>query len=227
MAGGGGWATLAVVTTTARGPRTGEDEILARGLEAFAELGYEQTSVRVLARRIGVSHNFINDRYGSKIAFWRAVVDFGCGRLEPLFTEHDEGLSDEDALVTIIRRQYRNVAHQPAIHRLLWDEASRESERLDYFFEHYLAPNASAFAPVVERLIADGKIRPTPLELLVFAILGPTAALVQRPLAHRLGSSLPDDPQGLEELADLLARQVLAGTLPGSVTAIDGTWPAV
>ena len=37
-------------------------EILARGLTAFAELGYDRASVRELARRLGVSHNFINDR---------------------------------------------------------------------------------------------------------------------------------------------------------------------
>src|SRR5882724_867323 len=52
-----------------------EAEILARGLAAFAELGYASASVRELARRLGVSHNFINDRYGSKGQFWRAVVD--------------------------------------------------------------------------------------------------------------------------------------------------------
>jgi AcrR family transcriptional regulator len=50
-------------------------EILARGLTAFAELGYDGASVRVLARRLGVSHNFINDRFGSKGRFWRAVID--------------------------------------------------------------------------------------------------------------------------------------------------------
>jgi hypothetical protein len=34
-----------------------EQEVLRRGLDAFAELGYEQTSVRELARRLGTSHN--------------------------------------------------------------------------------------------------------------------------------------------------------------------------
>src|SRR5258708_15976545 len=52
-----------------------EPEILGRGLAAFAELGYDGASVRELARRLGVSHNFINDRYGSKEQFWRAVID--------------------------------------------------------------------------------------------------------------------------------------------------------
>jgi AcrR family transcriptional regulator len=52
-----------------------EDAVLRRGLTAFAELGYDDASVRELAGRLGVSHNFINTRYGSKAAFWRAVVD--------------------------------------------------------------------------------------------------------------------------------------------------------
>ena len=43
-----------------------DDVILAKGLQAFGELGYDGASVRELARWIGVSHNFINDRYGSR-----------------------------------------------------------------------------------------------------------------------------------------------------------------
>lgn len=56
-------------------PVPDEAEILRRGMETFAELGYERTTARELTRRLGVSHNFINDRYGSKASFWRAVVD--------------------------------------------------------------------------------------------------------------------------------------------------------
>lgn len=51
-------------------------EILRRGLDTFAELGYAATTMRELAWRLDVSHNFINDRDGSKGNFWRAVVDF-------------------------------------------------------------------------------------------------------------------------------------------------------
>ncbi|MEH0653104.1 TetR/AcrR family transcriptional regulator [Streptomyces scabiei] len=57
----------------------GRESVLQRGLEAFAELGYDRASARELARRLGVSHNFINDRYGSKAAFWRAVMDHALG----------------------------------------------------------------------------------------------------------------------------------------------------
>ena len=42
------------------------EEILQRGLEAFAELGYEAVSVRQLNQRLGMEHAFIHDRYGSR-----------------------------------------------------------------------------------------------------------------------------------------------------------------
>ncbi|WP_243983159.1 hypothetical protein [Streptomyces sp. NEAU-YJ-81] len=39
--------------------------------------------MRELAWRLDVSHNFINDRYGSKGNFWRAVVDFALSGCPP------------------------------------------------------------------------------------------------------------------------------------------------
>src|SRR3981081_1260716 len=56
-------------------------QILERGLEAFAELGYEAVSVRQLNARLGMGHTFIHDRFGSKKAFWTAVVDYAIGRV--------------------------------------------------------------------------------------------------------------------------------------------------
>ncbi len=66
--------------------RLPESEILRRGLDTFAELGYAATTMRELARRLGVSHNFIHERYGSKDDFWRAVVDFGLHDGQPRST---------------------------------------------------------------------------------------------------------------------------------------------
>src|SRR5258706_15671359 len=56
------------------------EEILQRGLEAFAELGYEAVSVRQLNERLGMGRTFINDRYGSKDAFWQAVMEHAIGQ---------------------------------------------------------------------------------------------------------------------------------------------------
>ena len=113
---------------------TGEESILRRGLEAFAELGYERASARELARRLGVSHNFINDRYGSKAAFWRAVVDSVMGgHLAPL-PRKDPALDDAEQLRQIIADFHRGAVDKPLIGRIIVDEFSRDSERLDYLY---------------------------------------------------------------------------------------------
>ena len=51
-------------------------EILDAALRAFARHGLEGVSVRTLNRELGVSHNLIYQRFGSKDDLWRAAVDF-------------------------------------------------------------------------------------------------------------------------------------------------------
>ena len=42
----------------------------------FAERGYDATTVRKLARDLGVSHNLLNVRFGLKANLWKAAVDW-------------------------------------------------------------------------------------------------------------------------------------------------------
>jgi AcrR family transcriptional regulator len=190
------------------------EEVLRRGLETFAELGYEQTSVRELARRVGVSHNFFNDRYGSKLAFWQAVVDFAIAEAGPLVDPDDARPDDAELLVTTVRRFYHLAARHPQLQRLIWDEAARDSDRLDYLVERYIHPTLDAVTPSVERLVAAGQLPPTPMHLLYFAVTGAVAGVIQGPLARRIGRPEPSSPHELADLADVLAQRVLDGTLP-------------
>jgi TetR/AcrR family transcriptional regulator len=108
-----------------------EWDILRRGLETFAELGYDRASARELARRLGVSHNFINDRYGSKAAFWRAVVDAALGTQLGNMPPIDPAATDDE----------------DALRRFIADESSRDTERLDYLYERYIEPTMAALLP--------------------------------------------------------------------------------
>jgi TetR/AcrR family transcriptional regulator len=146
-----------------------ESEILARGLTAFAELGYDGASVRELARRLGVSHNFINDRYGSKAQFWREVIDRS---MTALVASLGTALtvSGEDDLARL-----RNLVHafhqanvaEPDLPRIMQYEAIRGGERLEYVFQHYLVPVRDVVAPIVQRLVEDGRVRPFPIDVMV------------------------------------------------------------
>ncbi|MCX2730607.1 TetR/AcrR family transcriptional regulator [Saccharopolyspora sp. NFXS83] len=195
-------------------PVPGEVEILRRGMEAFAELGYDRASARELARRLGVSHNFINDRYGSKADFWRAVVD---ALLEGDQVERrallESDVDDAERVRAVIVHFYQAAVEAPLLGRLLADEFGRESERLDYLYERYVAPTLGPLIPAVERLMAAGRMPDVPVDVLFFAVISPVAGLVQLPLARRLGRAQPITRESQErtarELADLIADGLL------------------
>jgi TetR/AcrR family transcriptional regulator len=192
-----------------------DGEILVRGLAAFAELGYEGASVRELARRLGVSHNFINDRYGSKEQFWLAVVDGSlAGQVERLHAAL--GADDGDDLARL--RNLVHVFHQadvfdPGLRRILQYESIRGGPRLDYVFEHYLAPLRAAVAPLVERLVKEGRVRPIPLDVMVYAVVALNAVRAETPFVALLGDTFATDPKGF---ASMLSDILLDGLLTQS-----------
>ncbi|MGW2050859.1 TetR/AcrR family transcriptional regulator [Streptomyces sp. NPDC001858] len=190
-----------------------EGNILLRGLEAFAELGYERASARELARRLGVSHNFINDRYGSKAAFWRAVVDTALGAQLARLPQVDPSLDDAERLRQLIAGFYRTAADEPRIGRIFVDELSRDTERLDYLYENYIAPVMRTMTDVIDRLVARGRMGPVPMDVLFFAVVPPVSGVVDLPLARRLGRPEPRSPRQLTAVAESLAALVVDGLL--------------
>jgi AcrR family transcriptional regulator len=209
-------------TSVLDGDSVGADQdILRCGLDAFAELGYDATTVRVLARRLGVSHNFISVRYGSKLNFWRAVVDFASAEVlefsDPIFA--DDCDNDHDLIVSAVRKIYRKSVHRPQLHRILAYEAARESERLDYLFEQYLRPFMLDVEPSIERLIANGIMPPVPMHLLYFAVTGPINGLIQQPLASRFGRSESASKDADAQYGEVLAGLVLTGIIQGRIRA--------
>ncbi|MET7473272.1 TetR/AcrR family transcriptional regulator [Streptomyces sp. NPDC005648] len=196
-----------------------EESVLRRGLEAFAELGYDHASARELARRLGVSHNFVNDRYGSKAAFWRAVMDHALGPQLARLPQVDSAVDDAERLRQIITGFYRAAADTPLVGRVFVDESTRDTERLDYLYERYVAPVLQLMAPSIERLVASGRMAPTPKDVLFFAVIPPVGGMVDGPMARRLGRPEHDSPQQLAARADALATLVVNGLLGPGVQA--------
>lgn len=190
-----------------------EESILLCGLQAFAELGYDRASARELARRLGVSRNFINDRYGSKAAFWRAVVDHALGAQSARMPDVDPPLDDAERLRHIISDFYRAVADSPLIGRIFLNECTVDSERLDYLYECYIAPTLHTARTTIERLVTDGRMAAIPIELLFLSIIPPIPGMVEVPLARRLGLPQESSPEQLAATAETLAMLVINGLL--------------
>lgn len=197
-----------------------EDAILRHGLQAFAELGYDGASVRELAKRLDVSHNFINDRYGSKAAFWQATVSHALDQTKTdLSAVMAADMDDACRLTAVVRAFYRSAARSPEINRLMADESNRESERIDFLYANYLGPVLAALEPTLVRLVDAGRMRPAPLYLLFLAITGPATSLTQDPVTVRLGRCPDQSSTDTAAAADALASLVLEGLLGSGVSA--------
>jgi AcrR family transcriptional regulator len=182
-------------------------EILARGLAAFAELGYDGASVRELARRLGVSHNFINDRYGSKAQFWRAAIDQSLAgqvaRLRELLTAAGE--DDLARLRHLVHAFHQANVAEPNLRRIMLYEGIRGGDRLEYVFQRYLVPVRDAVAPLVQSLVEQGRVRPFPIDVMVYAVVAMTSANAEKPFVSLLGDTFGADPGGFAGmLGDIL-----------------------
>ena len=120
------------------------DAVLDAALDAFAERGFEGTSVREIARDLGVSHNLIPQRIGSKDDLWRAAVDRGFGSLATALAtalaEVDDDADDLDRLRAMIVRFVEANAARPALLRIISREAVSPGWRFDHLWDGYIDP---------------------------------------------------------------------------------------
>jgi TetR/AcrR family transcriptional regulator len=193
-------------------PLPEDEQVLERGLEAFAELGYEAASVRQLNERLGMGHTFIHDRFGSKMAFWTAVVDHAVDQVAQEVWQalgadaNDRNDDDVSWLITAVRAFHRAGARRPCFARLVDYEAARESPRLTYLYEA-MGPLNDAARPLFDRLVREGQLRDMPWYLFHFAVTKPLAMYGQAPLARLFGR--PDDADDHALLSDLILYGLL------------------
>lgn len=139
-----------------------EAALLDRLLDAFADLGFEGTSIRELCRHLGVSHNLIHTRYQSKENAWYRAVDHGFEELGRALTEPPEGDWPEglELLRASMERYAAATIERPALARIIHQEAARPGPRFDYMYERYIAPWRGITDALLEHLQAEGVVRP-------------------------------------------------------------------
>jgi AcrR family transcriptional regulator len=173
----------------ANAPLPDLEEILQRGLEAFAELGYEAVSVRQLNERLGMGHTFIYDRYGSKEVFWQAVMESAIRHVTDEVTaalDFERPGDDLARVIASVRAFHQAAARRPHLSRVIDYEAGRDSPRLAYLYT-LMSPLNDAARPVFDRLVRDGTLRDIPWYLFHFAVTKPMAMYSQAPLARLFG----------------------------------------
>jgi len=190
------------------------EQILDAAFRAFATYGYDGVAVRTLNRELGVSHNLIHQRFGSKQGLWYAAVDRAFSQqVTQLATAFDPTLADPlDQLNHAIRRFVRYSAERPELLGLMNIEGRVDSERLDYIYDNYVAPALAPLGRLLHHLHKEGRIRSISLRALFFLIAhGAAAPFTLAPLARHFDNTEPLRPSQVTEQAALTADVITSG----------------
>jgi AcrR family transcriptional regulator len=193
-----------------------EVDLLSLSFRAFAERGYEGTTLRELSKQLGVSHNLINVRFGKKADLWKRAVDW---RLQTASLEvtaaFDEATDDETKLRHLIHRFCLWTTQHPDIIGLTHVEGRRNTWRMEYIAERFIIP----FKQRLDALIAAvAAVRPvcniSTAALLSMLVQGAGFFFGTVPLQRRLGVGEELEPANAPREAARMADFLLAGLLP-------------
>jgi AcrR family transcriptional regulator len=199
-------------------PRAGEEIDLARllqaALDAFAETGYDGTSVRELSRRLGVSHALLTARFGSKEGLWFAAMEHALVQAEHTWREVADSprLDDLQALRLGLVRQVLFSAAHPQVLRIMIHEGAIDSPRVRFVVERLVNPLRPGVERLLGRLVAAGRIRPVPYATLHYLIVAGGGALFANPVeAALLGAPAHPNARDVRAHAEVVADVLIAG----------------
>ncbi len=137
-----------------RGREATTEAILGAAQELFYDRGYDQVTVRDIARQVGVSHALVHQYVGSKEEIFRAVL----ARNEGLMVAGATGTLDllESARLILRRgleppgREYLRLLMKSALSGLPYDQTTGHFTEVDRLVE--LAEQQAAAALPVERI---------------------------------------------------------------------------
>lgn len=194
-----------------------DKQLMETALAVFAREGYEGTSMRGLARQLGVSHNFLSSRYGSKEDFWKLVVAYGCKAADRDLNKQVEAIetSDlpvQDRLRAVFRMHLVGLPTLAQIQQLMISEGTGKSERLDFIFECF--PSGLSFLEgLLEQGKREGVFGDLPITVAAFLLLlmqNAQTALSLKPLApYVYNEEVPSDDALIESTIEVLMAGIL------------------
>jgi TetR/AcrR family transcriptional regulator len=192
-----------------------QQKLLDAAIEAFSENGFKGTSTRDIAERAGVHHPLITYHFKNKDRLWRAAADkvfrdFGRSLAASLQDHQDEG--PKQRMASMIRAYVYYAKSQPALHKVMVQEASYPNPRLDWLIETHLKPLFDATAVMIEELQRAGvAVQGNPM--LVFNMIRLSSGGLLA-LANEIKASSGinvDSNETLDEIADMVVSVFLPG----------------
>lgn len=198
-----------------------QQKLLDAAIDAFSENGFKGTSTRDIADRAGVHHPLITYHFKNKDQLWRAAAD-------RIFREFNISLVkamaeipeiDAKARAEAFIHTYVRYAHsQPALHKIILQESSHPTGRLDWLIKAHLRPLFEEVVKSLSELQRLGIAQPGDPALLFNMIRVSAGGLLALAVEIKGTSNLDlNSEQALDELSDMIVRCFL----PGEATVAD------
>lgn len=192
-----------------------QHKLLDAAIEAFSENGYKGTSTRDIAERAGVHHPLITYHFKNKEFLWRAAAD----KIFSNFTqslgsafENSRDTCPKKRMATLIRAYVYYAKSQPALHKVMIQEASFPNPRLDWLIETHLKPFFEATFSLIEELQGLG-VAPAGNPRLLFNMIRLSSGGLLA-LGNELKESSDIDVESnstLDEISEMIVNVFLPG----------------
>lgn len=194
-----------------------KQKLLDAALDAFSENGFKGTSTRDIAARAGVHHPLITYHFSNKDRLWRSAVkyvfkDF-IAALQKAQADHESDCP-KTRFSAMIRIYVHYAARHPALHKIILQESSNPSDRLDWLSENFLRPLSAASCVYIAELQEKG-ITPAGNPALIYNMVrASSGGLIALAMELKSTSEISlQDSADLDALADL----IISVFLPGNV----------
>lgn len=197
-----------------------QQKLLNAAIEAFSENGFKGTSTRDIAERAGVHHPLITYHFKNKDQLWRAAAQHIFGDFSQSLANsvrEGSGFCPKTRMATLIRAYLNYAKAHPALHKMMIQEANYPSPRLNWVIDNYLKPFFETTFGMLEKLQGLGVAPPGNPALLFNMIRLSSGGLLALGNELKESSGIDiDDPETLDEIADLIVRLFLPGEMPAN-----------
>ena len=194
-----------------------KQKLLDAALEAFSEHGFKGTSTRDIAARAGVHHPLITYHFSNKDRLWRSAVKYVFRDFISALQQAQQDHSTDCPKIrfaSMIRIYVHYAARHPALHKIILQESSNHSDRLDWLSESFLKPLSDVSSGYIAELQEKGVMPPGDPALIYNMIRASSGGLIALALELKSTSDIDlDSTAELDKLADLIVRVFLPGEI--------------
>ncbi len=185
--------------------------LLQAALEVFSEKGFDGASTREIATLAGAHNALIKYHFSSKDALWRAAVAFLFERQakELALPRPDDPVhADFRAYAkAVIRAVVVYSAKHPEHARLMMQESMRDSERLHWATDSFIADISKVSARFIEMCKREGILPNVSTPALVYIFVGAAQTFYTlAPEVRRVWNIDPSDPDVIEAHIEALTQ---------------------